>query len=962
MAVYSTPFALHHNNLCLPIVALNLHNHRRFSTITKYVNSSKPNHTTSICVPEHELMLMNVATVLHSLDLTNPDQCVQSYALILRNCRKLHNLQLGLQLHGHMIVTGVDLCEFLGSQLLEFYCKLGTVDDTRKLFDEMSERNVFSWTSVIGLYSELGDYEEVISLFYMMIDQGVRPDHFVFPKVFKACAQLRDYKSGKDVYDYMTSIGFEGNNSVKRAFLDMFLKCGRMDIARRLFEQMDSVDVVMWNMMVSGYVSKRDFERALRYVDQMRLKGVMPDRVTYNTILSGLAQVGRFKEAAKYFSKMDGFGELEPNIVSWTALITGNLQNGSPSRALNIFRKMMNTGIKPNSTTISSAISACTSLCLERLGKEIHGYCIKTEELDSNLVVNNALIDFYSKSQNVNNGARKNFNNIQHKDLVSWNSILAAYATKGCRDDVIKLLYEMELQGFLPDVITWNGLITGFTQYGDGKTALEFFAKMCQLGVSPNTTSISGILTACAQSKNLKMGKEIHNYTIRNGIEMATGVGSALIAMYSGCDDLEASYAVFNGLSTKDVVIWNSLIAASGKSGFGVGALDLLREMKLNNAQPDSVTMISVLTACSKLAALRQGREIHQYIIRHGLDSSNFVCNALIDMYGRCGAIYKSRQVFDLSVGQRRDIVSWNVMIAAYGMHGFGTEALKLFKHMTVDEGTRPNHVTFTNLLSACSHSGLITEGRDLFDLMKQEYALEPDMEQYACMVDLMARSGQLSETLEFIEKMPFEANAAIWGSLLGACRIHLNLEMAEHAARFLFELEPESSGNYILLANIYSSLGRWEDASRIRCLMKERGVTKSPGCSWIEVGRKVYSFVVGDTSHPFMDQISAKMQSLYTKIKEKGYVPDTKFVLQNMEEAEKEMILCGHSEKLALAFGLISASGSSLRIIKNLRVCGDCHSAMKYISAVEKREIIMRDNYRFHHFVDGVCSCGDYW
>ncbi|XP_071706936.1 pentatricopeptide repeat-containing protein CRR2, chloroplastic-like [Rutidosis leptorrhynchoides] len=967
----STTFTLlHHNNsFCLqsppPIFDLDLQSfsrcHHQFSTTTNY---AKSNQTISNSTPEHNSLLRNVVTELHSIDLTNPDECIQSYTFILKNCSKFYNLQLGLQIHGRMIVSGVELCEFLGCQLLEFYCKVGCVDDTRNLFDKMPERNVFSWTWVIGLYCELGDYEETISLFYQMIDQGIRPDRFVFPKVFKACAQLNDYKAGKDVYDYMLSIGFEGNNAVKRAFLDMFIKCGRMDIARRLFEQMDSNDVIMWNMMVSGYVLKRDFKRALRYVDQMRLKGVMPDRVTFNTILSGYAQVGQFKEAAKYFSEMgSGFNNLLPNVVSWTALITGNVQNGNHVQALNIFRKMVTTGVKPNSTTISSVVSACTNLFLKRLGKEIHGHCIKNEELDSNLYVNNSLIDLYSKCINVGDGARNNFNRIKQKDLVSWNSILAAFAIKGCRDDAINYLYEMELQGIVPDVITWNGLITGFTQYGDGKTALEFFAKMCKLGISPNTTSISGALTACTQIKNIKLGKEIHSYIFRNKIELATGVGSALIAMYSGCNDLNAAYNVFNGLLKKDVVIWNSMIAVSGKSRFGVGALDLLREMNLNGVKPDSVTMISTLTVCSKLAALRQGREIHQYIIRHGLDSSNFVCNALIDMYGRCGSVNKSRQVFDFLVGQRRDIVSWNVMIAAYGMHGFGLEALKLFQLMTGQEGLKPNHVTITNLLSACSHSGLTEKGKEIFEMMKNKYDIEPEMEQYACMVDIIARSGELSETLNFIEKMPFEPNAAIWGSLLGACRIHLNLEMAEHAAKFLFELEPESSGNYILLANIYSTLGKWEDASRIRCLMKEKGVTKTPGCSWIEVGRKVYSFIVGYNSHPFMDQVFIKMESLLLKIKEKGYVPDTKFVMQNMDEAEKEMVLCGHSEKLALAFGLISTSRSTpLRIIKNLRVCGDCHSAIKYISMVEKREIIMRDNYRFHHFVNGVCSCGDYW
>ncbi|KAL4578617.1 hypothetical protein LXL04_014744 [Taraxacum kok-saghyz] len=973
MAIYSAPFSLHYNNQCLhsPLtIRINLRSspqhHRPFSTFTKHVSSSKAkitNQTISNYVPENEFTLKNVATALHSMDLTNPDQCVQSYALILRNCRKLHNLQLGSQVHGHMIVSGVELCEFLGSQLLEFYCKVGCIDNTLKLFDKMPERNVFSWTSLIGLYSELGDYEETINLFYLMIDEGVRPDHFVFPKVFKACALLKDYHSGKDVYDYMMTIGFEGNNCVKRAFLDMFIKCGRIDIARRLFEQMSSSDVIMWNMMISGYVSKKDFKKALWYVDQMKLKGVMPDRVTWNTILSGYAQDGQFKESAKYFSEINGFGELEPNIVSWTALITGNLQNGYPYQALNLFKKMVTRGIKPNSTTISSVISACAHLSLEKNGKEIHGYCIKTEELDSNVFVSNSLITFYSKSKKFSDIARRHFDRIKQKDLVSWNSILSMSATKGNRDDVIKYLIDMESQGISPDIITWNGLITGFSQHGDGKTALEFFTKMLNLRIRPNITSISGALSACAQTKDINFGKKIHNYTIRNKIEMGSGVGSALIAMYSQCNNLEAAYNVFNGVSRKDLVIWNTFISSNAKIGFGVNALDLLREMNFekNNLKPDSVTIISVLSVCSNLAALHQGKEIHGYVIRNGLHSSNFVCNGLIDMYAKCGSIEKSRKVFEFLI--KKDIVSWNVMTSAYGMHGLGLDGLKLFDRMVSQQGLKPNHVTFTNLLSACSHSGLTTEGRDYFKKMKKIHKMDPEMEQYACMVDLISRSGEFSETLGFIEKMPFEPNAAIWGSLLGASRIHLNLEMAEHAARFLFEMEPESSGNYILLANIYSMLGRFEDAMRIRCLMKERGVTKSPGCSWIEVDRKIYSFIVGDNSYPFMDRIYEKMEDLFVKIKRIGYVPDTKFVMQKMEEGEKEMVLCGHSEKLALAFGLISSSSlRPLRIIKNLRVCGDCHSAIKYISVVEKREIIMRDNYRFHRFVDGVCSCGDYW
>ena len=904
-------------------------------------------------------VLEYASMLLSSMDLTNPDECTELYALILQNCRKLNNLRLGFQVHAQLIVNGVEVCEFLGSRLLGVYCKAGCVEDARRVFDKMSDRNVFSWTTIMDVYCGLGDYEETIKLFYLMVDEGVRPDHFVFPKVFKACSELKNFQVGKDVYDYMLSIGFEGNSCVKGSVLDMFTKCGRMDIARHFFEEIEFKDVFMWNIMVSGYASKGELKKALRCVKDMKREGVNPDQVTWNSIISGYAQSGQFEEASKYFLEMGGLEDFKPNVVSWTALMAGSVQHGYDSEALSVFRKMVLQGVKPNSITIATAVSACTNLSLLRHGREIHGYCIKVEELDSDSLVGNSLVDFYAKCRSVK-VARQKFGMIKQKDLVSWNAMLAGYALRGCHEEATELLSEMKFRGIEPDIITWNGLVTGFTQYGDGKTALEFFQMMHNMGMDPNATTISGALAACGHVRNLKLGKEIHGYVVRNHIELSTGVGSALISMYSGCDSLDVACSVFSELLTRDVVVWNSIISACAQSGRSISALDLLREMNLSNVEVDMVTMVSALPACSKLAALRQGKEIHQFIIRRGLDTGTFIWNSLIDMYGRCGSIQKSRRIFDLM--PQRDLVSWNVMISVYGMHGFGMDAINLFQYFRAI-GLKPNHFTFTNLLSACSHSGLIEEGWKYFKMMKTEYAMDPAMEQYACMVDLMSRAGQFDETLEFIEKMPFEPNAAVWGSLLGACRIHCNPDLAEYAAGYLFELEPQSSGNYVLLANIYSAAGRWEDAAKIRCLMKERGVTKPPGCSWIEVKRKFHSFIVGDNSHPLMEQISAKAERLYFDIKEIGYVPDTNFVLQDVDESEKEFSLCGHSEKMALAFGLISTPGGTpLRIIKNLRVCGDCHSATKFISKVEKREIIMRDNYRFHHFIDGVCSCGDYW
>ncbi|XP_058196376.1 pentatricopeptide repeat-containing protein At3g24000, mitochondrial-like [Rhododendron vialii] len=971
IAITTTPFFLHSNfetgitlippnSLTPPSYPLGKRLTKAFSvTVFENLPKTAKTHEISTGYFSENGELNNVSLLLQSMGFENPDECNETYALILQKCRKYYAWQLGLQIHAHMIVFGVELCPFLGSQLLEFYCKSGCFEDARKLFDEMPERNVFSWTSVIGMYSSLGDHEEVLDLFYLMIDERVRPDHFIFPKVFKACSELKDYRLGKDVHDYMLSIGFEGNYCVKRSLLDMFIKCGRMDIARMLFEEMEFKDLVMWNMMVSGYVTNEDFKKAFKCVNDMKLDGIMPDQVTWNSIITGYARIGKLKEASRILFKKDGSKRFQPNVVSWTALITGNEQNGHPYEALQIFRKMVMGGENPNSVTIASVISACTILSFSQHGKEVHGYCIKRDELDSDLLVGNSLVDFYCKCQSLDL-ARQKFRNMKEKDLVSWNALLSGYALSGCREDAFELLREMDLQGVETDIITWNGLITGYTKNGDGETALEFFYRMLKTGRYPNTTSISGALSACAQVKDLRLGKEIHGYVTRNKYDMSTGIGSALISMYSICGSLEAACSVFNHLSTIDIVIWNSIISACAQKGYGISALNLLRQMIASDMEPDTITMVSALPACSRLAVLRQGKEIHQLILRRGLDFGNSIWNALIDMYGRCGSVSKSRKVFDLI--PQRDLVSWNVMISVYGMHGLGVEAVNLFHH-TRDIGVKPNHFTFTNLLSACSHSGLIDEGWESFKMMTSEYALEPAMEQYSCMVDLMARSGLFNDSLEFMKKMPFEPNAAVWGSLLGACRIHCNVEIAEYAAGKIFELEPLCSGNYILLANIYATAGRWEDAAQIRSLMRKKGVTKNPGCSWIEVKRKFHSFIVGDVSHPSIDKIMEKIKSLYLEIKEIGYVPNTDFVLKNVDEAEKEFSLCGHSEKLAIAFGLISTPvGTPLRIIKNLRICGDCHSATKYISKVENREIIMRDNYRFHHFVDGVCSCRDYW
>lgn len=449
---------------------------------------------------------------------------------------------------------------------------------------------------------------------------------------------------------------------------------------------------------------------------------------------------------------------------------------------------------------------------------------------------------------------------------------------------------------------------------------------------------------------------------MRRGYEAHVHITTTLVDMYArfGC----VSYAslVFNEMPVKNVVSWSAMIACYAKNGRPFEALELFGEMMLENQDlcPNSVTMVSVLQACAALAALEQGRLIHGYILRRGLDNILPVISALVTMYARCGKLELGQRVFDQM--DKRDVVSWNSLISSYGVHGFGKKAIQIFDEMIL-QGVLPSPISFVSVLGACSHAGLVEEGKILFQSMHKKYGIYPSVEHYACMVDLLGRANRLEEAAKIIQDMRLEPGPKVWGSLLGSCRIHCNVELAEWASARLFELEPTNAGNYVLLADIYAEAGMWDGVKRVKKLLGARGLQKVPGRSWIEAKRKIFSFVSVDEFNPQIEQLHALLVKLSTEMKEKGYVPQTKVVLYDLDAEEKERIILGHSEKLAVAFGLINTShGEPIRITKNLRLCEDCHSFTKFISKFTNKEILVRDVNRFHHFRDGVCSCGDYW
>jgi pentatricopeptide repeat protein len=483
---------------------------------------------------------------------------------------------------------------------------------------------------------------------------------------------------------------------------------------------------------------------------------------------------------------------------------------------------------------------------------------------------------------------------------------------------------------------------------------------MRRSGAQPDKFTFPRVLKACANLEALHQGREIHGDIVRRGLESDVFIGNALIDMYAKCGVLKTARDLFDKMPQRDIVSWNSVIAGYGQSGYCDEALNLFREMVLAGMKLDAVSIACGLPACASLGALRQGKEIHRYIIRTEIAGNGFVACALIDMHSKCGSIEDARQVFDRI--PKEDLVVWNAMIKGYAMHGQGKSAVSLYHQMLLS-GKKPDHITFLAVLYACNHAGLVNEGRKYFDSMGQHYGVRPRVEHYACMVDLLGRAGFLDEAQNLITMMPIEPNASVFGALLSGCRVHGNINLAECAANRLFELEPNNPGNYVLLSNIYAAAGKWEEVAKVRAVMKEKGLKKPAGCSWIEVKNKVHTFLVGDKLHPQSEHIYEKIESLTKEIEAVGYVPDTYFVLRDVNEKEKVDILNSHSEKLALAFGLINTSpGTLIRITKNLRVCGDCHNATKFISKIVGREIIVRDPNRFHHFKNGLCSCSDYW
>ncbi|XP_027367517.1 pentatricopeptide repeat-containing protein At4g21065-like [Abrus precatorius] len=882
----------------------------------------------------------------------NDKQRLKQYSSLLGDCTLREALNEGKAIHGHQLKNGVHPDSHFWVSLINFYAKCGCPSYACRVLDEMPEQDVVSWTALIQGFVARGDGRKGIDLFCEMRKTGILPNEFTVATCLKACSMCFDVSLGKQVQAEAVKVGLLSNVFVGSALVNLYAKCGEMDLAHKVFFWMPEQNEVLWNVLINGHAQVGDGKGAFRLFCQMLKSEINFSKFTLSSVLKGCANSGDFRdglvvhclavksgcELDKFlisslidlYSKFDLVGDAlklffmvtDHDVVSWSSMIACLDQQGHGQEAAKLFFFMRHTGVEPNQFTFARVVSAATELGNLHYGKSIHA-CIFKYGLESDISVSNALIRMYMKHGHVHDGAR---------------------------------VFE-GMSG--PDLVSWNNLLSGFHDYDSCQSGPRTYYQMIAEGLRPNEYTFVSVLRSCSSLLDIDFGRQVHAQVLKNNLDGNDYVGTALVDMYAQCRCTEESYVAFSSLISRNVFTWTVMITGYAQTDQAEKAIKFFNLMRQEGIKPNEFTVAGCLSGCSQITATEIGMQLHSMAIKSGILLDMYVSSAFVDMYAKCGCIEDAETIFKGLV--RRDTVLWNTMICGFSLHGQGDKALETFQAMK-DEGNLPDEVTFIGVLSACSHMGLIEEGKQHFYSMSSIYGITPRDEHCGCMLDILSRAGRFEEVESFVEEMKLTSNALIWEIILGACTKHGNLKFGERAAEELFKLKHETDSTYILLSNIFASKGRWGDVKKVRALMSSQGVKKEPGCSWVEISKKVHVFVSGGV-HPNIQEIHLKLEELGQKLRSVGYVPQVEQVLHNVPDREKKEHLNHHSEKLALAFALISKSHMKrIWIFKNLRICCDCHNFMKLVSDITNREIVIRDVNRFHHFKDGSCSCQDYW
>ncbi|CAD6271027.1 unnamed protein product [Miscanthus lutarioriparius] len=773
------------------------------------------------------------------------------------------------QLHSLAVRAGHARDPRVACALADLLVRLGRGASARRLLQEATaaaeeegddDDDAVLWNKRVSMLAEAEEWGEAIAAFGEMRARGVAPDGYACARALHACGRAGAPRGGQAVHAHAAKAGHVAAHPLVPGFLaGMYAESADVGAARRVLETEDAPPVA-WNVVVVCCARLGLVDDALDLAERM-------------------ARSGRL--------------DLEPSLATWNAVLSGCARHGRVLEAFGVVRSMLDQGLRPDSSSMSSLLKSVASLGLLAHGMEAHCFFLR-HQLEPDVYTGTAFVDMYAKCGCLEY-AQKVFDTLELRNITTWNSLVAGYANAGQFDHALDLVEEMKRNRLDPDVTTWNGLINGYSMNGLSSQAVLLLRQIKAIGLTPN------------------------------------------------------------------VVSWTSLISGSCHNGDYEDSFYFFNEMQKDHVQPSVVTMSVLLRACAGLALLKKGKELHCFALRRAYDHDMVVGTALIDMYSKSGNLASAKRIFERI--QENNLVSCNAMLTGLAAHGQSREAIALF-HDMCDSGLKPDSITFTALLTACRSMDLITEGWGYFDSMESRYGVTPTVENYACMVDLLARCGYLDEAMDFINKSPFKSAASLWGALLTGCGVHGNLALAEAAARKLFKLEPYNSANYLQMVSLYEHEQMFDEAESLKYAMKARTLDTRPGWSWIQIEQSIHVFEVQGKPHPDTAEIYEELIRLVFQIRKAGYVPDTSCIVYNVPEEEKEKLLLSHTEKLAITYGLIHSDASRvpIRVIKNTRMCNDCHEVAKHISALCDRQIILRDADRFHHFTDGKCSCNDCW
>ncbi|KAI5000757.1 hypothetical protein ZWY2020_010716 [Hordeum vulgare] len=893
-----------------------------------------------------------------------------TFGSVLRACQDAGPDKLGfaVQVHGLVSKTMYASNTTVCNALISMYgnCSVGLPIQAQWVFDATPVRDIITWNALMSVYAKKGYVGPTFTLFTEMLrdDSAIelKPNEHTFGSLItvttvSSCSS----RVLQQVYARVLNSGSSSDVYVGSALVSAFARNGMLDEAKNIFLSLKERNAVTLNGLIVGLVKQHCSEEAVGIFMGTR-DSVVVNVDSYVVLLGAIAEFSVPEDGLMKGTEVHGHvlrtGLIDLKIalsnslvnmyakcgaidkacrvfqllctrdrVSWNTIISVLDQTGYCEGAMMNYCMMRQGCISPSNFSAISGLSSCASLRLFSAGQQVHCDAVKWG-LDLDTSVSNALVKMYGEC-----GARSEcwqvFNSMAEHDIVSWNSIM--------------------------------GVMTNLR--APIAESLEVFSKMMRSGLAPNKVTFVNLLATLSPSSVLELEKQVHAVVLKHGAIEDTAVDNALMSCYGKSGDMDSCEQLFSEISgRRDAVSWNSMISGYIYNGHLQEAIDCVWLMMHSDQVMDCCTFSIVLNACASVAALERGMEMHAFGIRSQLESDVVVESALVDMYSKCGRIDYASKVFN-SMSQKNEF-SWNSMISGYARHGLGRKALEIFEEMQ-QSGANPDHVTFVSVLSACSHAGLVDRGLEYFEMM-EDHGILPQIEHYSCIIDLLGRAGNLIKIREYIRRMPMKPNTLIWRTVLVACRQSKErdkIDLGREASRMLLELEPQNPVNYVLASNFYAATGMWEDTAKTRAVMGGASVKKEAGRSWVTLGDGVHTFTAGDRSHPNTKEIYEKLSVLIQKIRNAGYVPMTEFALYDLEEENKEELLNYHSEKLAVAFVLTRPpSGVPIRIMKNLRVCGDCHMAFRYISHAIGQQIILRDAIRFHHFEDGKCSCGDYW